>query len=167
MASRATKKPKARTKTVKRPRAAAKRPVRRQPESLRLRAVAASLTVADLERSLAWYRDVLGFTLGERWEEGPTQRGVQLKAGSCQLLLNQDDFAKGRDRKKGEGCRVWLWTVQDLDVIAQRAQSQGITLDYGPVMAPWGAYAFAITDPDGFKLTLARAVRRSSPRSRA
>src|SRR2546430_17579687 len=45
-----------------------KRPPRQQPESLRLRSIAASFTVNDLQKSVAWYRDVLGFTPGERWE---------------------------------------------------------------------------------------------------
>src|SRR5881409_3446750 len=78
-----------------------RRPQRQQPESLRLRSMAASLTVRDLERSIAWYRDVLGFVVGERWEEGGQVRGIQMKAGACDLMLGQDDFAKGQDRKKG------------------------------------------------------------------
>src|ERR1043166_2310552 len=87
-------------------RPAPRRPERQQPESLRLRSLVVSLTVNDLVRSLAWYRDVLRFTVGERWQDGGQLRGVQLKAGSCDLMLNQDDFAKGRDRKKGDGM-IW------------------------------------------------------------
>src|ERR1041385_8604640 len=74
---------------------------RSQPESLRLRSLAASLTVNDLTRSMAWYRDVLGFTVGERWEEDGKVRGIQMKAGTCDVMLGQDDFAKGSDRQKG------------------------------------------------------------------
>src|SRR5256885_5352765 len=90
--------------TTKRPRRPAKkrpaprRPQRHQPESLRLRSLAVSLTVNELTRSLAWYRDVLHFTVGERWQDGGQLRGVQLKAGSCDLLLNQDDLAQGSGR---------------------------------------------------------------------
>src|ERR1051325_9452587 len=68
-------------------RPAPRRPERQQPESLRLRSLAVSLTVNDLVRSLAWYRDVLRFTVGERWQDGGQLRGVQLKAGSCDLML--------------------------------------------------------------------------------
>jgi len=97
---------------TKRP--APRRPERQLPESLRLRSLAVSLTVNDLGRSLAWYRDVLRFTVGERWQDGGQLRGVQLKAGSCDLMLNQDDFAKGHDRKKGDAMRIWLSTAQDI-----------------------------------------------------
>ena len=61
-------------------------PKRQQPESLRLRSMTPSFTVNDVERSVAWYRDGLGFFVAERWEEGGRLHGVMLKAGACQLL---------------------------------------------------------------------------------
>ena len=132
----------------------ARRPQRQQPESLRLRSMAASLTVRDLDHSIAWYRDVLGFVVGERWEEGGQVRGVQMKAGACDLMLGQDDFAKGRDRQKGEGFRLWVATVQDISELARRVKATGWRLDREPSETPWGDWAFALTDPDGFKLTI-------------
>jgi catechol 2,3-dioxygenase-like lactoylglutathione lyase family enzyme len=149
-----TKTPKAAGR--KRPVRRSKRPVRRQPQSLRLRSMSPSFTVNDLPRSIAWYRDMLGFTVGERWEENGQLRGLQMKAGSCDLMLGQDDFAKGRDRRKGEGFRLWISTAQDIDAIAARIKAQGGALDYEPRRMPWGEYAFAITDPDGFKITVIR-----------
>lgn len=135
----------------------ARQPQRRQPESLRLRSLGVSLTVSDLERSVAWYRDMLGFTPGEHWEEDGQLRGVQMKAGSCDIMLGQDDFAKGRDRRKGEGFRVWVETAQDIDAIAARLKAKGWPLDREPSDTPWGDWAFALTDPDGFKLTFIQA----------
>src|SRR2546425_5232415 len=81
-------------------------------------------------------------------------RGIQLKAGGCDIMLNQDDFAKGRDRRKGEGCRVWVSTVQDITAIAARVRATGWPLDREPSETPWGDWAFALTDPDGFKITV-------------
>jgi uncharacterized glyoxalase superfamily protein PhnB len=133
---------------------APKSPQRQQPESLRLRSVAASLTVTDVTRSIAWYRDVLRFTPGERWEEGGTLRGIQMKAGLCDLMLSQDDFVKGRDRAKGDGVRLWLSTAQDIAAIAARIKASGVKLDFEPRAMPWGDFAFAITDPDGYKITV-------------
>ena len=132
---------------------AAPRPKRQKPETLRLRSVAASLTVSDLEKSIGWYRDVLGFTVGERWEEAGRTRGVQMKAGACDIMLDQDDFAKGRDRRKGEGFRIWVATIQDITAIAARVKAAGWPLDREPSETPWGDWAFAVSDPDGFKIT--------------
>jgi catechol 2,3-dioxygenase-like lactoylglutathione lyase family enzyme len=131
----------------------AKRPVRKQPESLRLRESSVSLTVGDLDRSVAWYRDVLGFTVGERWDEDGAVRGVQLKAGRVDLMLNQDDFAKGRDRAKGVGMRLWFSTAQALESLADLIRSKGGELAYGPEEMPWGDRALGVTDPDGYSLT--------------
>lgn len=140
------------------PKRASKTPAvaqRQQPESLRLRSLAASLTVNDLTRSIAWYRDVLRFTPGERWEDDSGKLlGIQMKAGLCDLMLSQDDFARGRDRTKGDGVRLWFATAQDIAAIAARIKTSGVRLDYEPRNTPWGDYAFAITDPDGYKITL-------------
>lgn len=134
-------------------RPAARRPVRKKPESLRVRESSFSLTVNDLERSLAFYRDVLGFTAGERWETDGVVHGVQLKAGAVDLMLNQDDFAHGRDRQKGVGVRFWFSTAQSLDALADAIRARGGTVDYGPDETPWGDRAFGISDPDGFRIT--------------
>lgn len=147
-------------KTRKKPAAKkrpARRPTRHKPESLRLRESSLSLTVADLPRSIAWYRDVLGFTTGERWEEDGVLLGQQMKAGAVDVMLTQDDFTKGRDRRKGEGVRVWWSTAQSLDALADRIRATGAGLDYGPDDTPWGDRAFGLTDPDGFRITIVAA----------
>ena len=155
MASRVKKAPPKRAARKKRP--VARRRARRKPESLRLRESSLSLTVADLMRSVAWYRDVLGFTEGERWEEGGTVLGQQVKAGAVDLMLNQDDFTKGRDRRKGEGVRMWWSTTQPLDALADAIRAKGAKLDYGPEETSWGDRAFGLTDPDGFHITVVAA----------
>jgi uncharacterized glyoxalase superfamily protein PhnB len=131
-------------------------PERRKTESLRLRAVSPSFTVNDLQRSLAWYHEGLGFFVSERWEDGGKLMGVMLKAGSCHIGLMQDDFAKGRDRAKGLGFRIWCETMQDVDAIAARLRAFGGTIVEEPG-DHWDAYSFTAQDPDGFKITMARA----------
>lgn len=132
--------------------AQARRPKRRQPESFRARTVTPSLTVADLQQSIGWYQGVLGFHVVSRWEDQDA-RGVELAAGGIRIMLNQDDWARGRDRHKGEGVRLWLTTVQDIDRLAAEVASRGGALDHEPRVMPWGDRTFAITDPDGYHLT--------------
>ena len=129
---------------------------RQQPESLRLRSIMPSFTVSDIQRSVAWYRDGLGFYVAERWEEGGRLQGAMLKAGACQLGLSQDDFSKGRDRAKGIGFRLWCETAQDVDAIAQRLRALGGNIVEEPGNR-WDAYSFTAQDPDGFKITITRA----------
>jgi catechol 2,3-dioxygenase-like lactoylglutathione lyase family enzyme len=153
-ATRARKK-----KTPTRKGAAAVQPDRRHSkrETLRLRSIEPSLTVSDLERSLRFYTDVLGFTAGDRFtSEDGVLRGVMLKAGVCQLGLSQDDWAKGRDRQRGVAVRIWCTTAQDIDALAARIKAGGGTLAEEPKDQPWGGRSLAVDDPDGFHLTIYR-----------
>lgn len=129
---------------------------RQHPESLRLRSISPTFTVNDLQRSLAWYRDGLGFFVSDRWEEGDRLKGVMLKAGACHIGLSQDDFSKGRDRPKGLGFRIWCETLQDVDAIAARLRAFGGKIVEEP-SDRWDSYSFTAEDPDGFKITVARA----------
>ena len=159
-AKKAAKKaaPKAAKKPARKPaaRRTAQRPAlkaRQQPESLRLRSAGPSFTVNDIQKSLAFYRDVLGFTPKERWEQDGALQGVEMVAGSVTFWLGQDDWKKGRDRVKGQGFRMYCGTSQDVDALAQRIRDAGGTLVEEPKDEPWGGRAFAVADVDGFTIT--------------
>lgn len=65
-----------------------------EPESLDASALSASLTVKDLPASLAWYRDVLGFTVARTLERAGKLFAASLRAGVVPILLTQDDGAQ-------------------------------------------------------------------------
>ena len=121
--------------------------------SLQVKTISPGLTVDDLQKSIRFFEG-LGFAVEERWEDGGTLRGVSLQAGNAHIMLNQDDWKKGRDRQKGIGLRIFLGTTQDIDQVAARAKAAGITLDSEPRDTEWGARAFEVTEPTGFKLTI-------------
>jgi PhnB protein len=137
----------------------AKAAPRKATGGFRLESATPSFTVDDLPRSLAWYRDVLGCSVVERWERGGVLMGVELSAGGVGFMIGQDDWKKGRDRKKGEGFRIYCETRQDLDAMARGIQSRGGVLDHPPQDEPWGGRDFSLTDPDGFKITIATPWR--------
>jgi uncharacterized glyoxalase superfamily protein PhnB len=147
------KKPRSRKPRATKPRLGA----RRQPETLRLRKLTPGFTTTDLQRSITFYRDVLGFVIGDEWRENGTLTGCEIHAGAITFMLNQDDFAKGRDRPKGVGSRIWCHTAQDLDKLAAEIKARGGALDQEPQDMPWGDRVFMITDPDGFKFTFVQA----------
>jgi uncharacterized glyoxalase superfamily protein PhnB len=123
-------------------------------DALQISATVPSYTVDDLQKSIAFY-EALGFTVEERWEDNGTVLGVMMRAGKQQIGLSQDDWKKGRDRKKGIGMRVFLWTTQNVDEIAARARTAGIKLTSEPHDTEWKSRAFEVTDPSGFLLTIA------------
>jgi predicted lactoylglutathione lyase len=115
------------------------------------------LTVNDLQKSLAFFEG-LGFGVEERWEEKGTLLGVMLRAGTAQIGLSQDDWKKGRDRRKGEGMRIYINTAQNVEQLAAAAKKAGIALDADPHDSERGR-AFEVTEPSGFKLTIESETR--------
>ncbi len=131
---------------------------RKQPETLRLKSVMPALTVDDLDASIAWYRDVLGFLVVQEHEREGKRVAVALQAGTVLFMLGQDDFAKGRDRVKGQGLRLYAVSGQDIDQLAIDIKARGGALDQEPKDQPWGARDFAVVDPDGFKISISSAT---------
>jgi uncharacterized glyoxalase superfamily protein PhnB len=133
------------------------RPSRKQPETLRLRAATPGYTVNDIHRSVAWYQNVLGCVVVERWEKDGELRGATLRAGAVDFYLGQDDWKQGHDRVKGAGFRIYCTTSQNVDTIAAGIKARGGTLLHDVKDEPWGERDFAIADPDGFKITISQA----------
>ena len=127
-------------------------------DAVQIGAIIPTLTVDDLQKSITFY-EALGFSIDERWEDKGTLLGVMLRAGKTQIGLNQDDWKKGRDRKKGIGVRVSISTPGSVDDIAARAKSAGITLTSEPRDTEWKSRAFELTDPSGFLLTVFSEAR--------
>ena len=122
-------------------------------QAVQINAIVPTITVDDLQKSIDFY-EALGFMVDERWEENGALLGVMLRAGKSQIGLNQDDWKKGRDRKKGIGVRLTLSTPQNVDEIAKRAKSAGIVLKSEPHDTEWKSRAFEVVDPSGFLLTI-------------
>jgi uncharacterized glyoxalase superfamily protein PhnB len=116
--------------------------------------LSASLTVADLEKSLAWYTDVAGFAVVQRYEREGKLMAVSLRAGDVRVLITQDDGKKGLDRVKGDGFSMMITTDENLDELAAGIKSRGGVLESEPVDTPWGKRMFRMKDPDGFRFTI-------------
>lgn len=157
VASNAVETAAAETKAKKRVAAKAARPggrsKRKRPETLRLRSFSPGLTAADLEKSLEFYTEGLGFIVSQRWMHAGELVGAFVTAGLCELGIGQDDWAKGRRRKKGEGVRIWCETAQDIDAIAARVRAYGGKITAEPADHAGGVRAFSVDDPDGYHLT--------------
>lgn len=125
-----------------------------QSEPFAATALTASLTVKDLQRSLAWYRDVLGFTVDRMIERDGKLRAVAFQAGAVRIMINQDDGARGWERIKGEGFSLMFKTTQSIDAIAAGIKARGGELATEPADMPWGARVFRLVDPDGYKLSI-------------
>ncbi len=114
----------------------------------------ASLTVKNLNNSVTWYEQALGFAVDSRHEREGRLIAVALTADTVRILLTQDDGAKGLDRVKGEGFSLQLTIRQSVDDLAARIVAYGTNLETEPTTAPWGVRILRVRDPDGFRWTV-------------
>lgn len=124
--------------------------------TFRARTLGVSLTVRDLAASIAWYRDVAAFVIDRTYERDGTVFAARVKAGDVEMLLTQDDGAKGLDRARGDGFSMMLTTTMDVDRYAAEIAARGGVIDTAPADTPWGARVFRLRDPDGFRLVITR-----------
>lgn len=118
-----------------------------------------AISANDVGRSLDFYVKALGFQEVERMEENGKVQGAMIAAGDALVGVSQDDFAKGRDRKKGVGMSIHVETDQDIQEVAQRAKQAGISFEKEPGSLPWGPKGFSVKDPDGVTVYISNPER--------
>jgi uncharacterized glyoxalase superfamily protein PhnB len=122
------------------------------------RAIMLSLTTHDLARSIAWYRDVLGFTVDYTNERDGKLASAGIRSGAAKIFLNQDDGGRGWERQKGEGFAITFDIGHDVDTVAAALKSRGATLAMEPTDMPWGVRMLRLVDPDGYRLGIWRPL---------
>ncbi|MEP6590473.1 MAG: VOC family protein [Gemmatimonadota bacterium] len=123
-------------------------------------ALGCSLTCKNVDASINFYRDAIGFTVGMTFERDGKIAGAIISSGTIQIVLNQDDGALGWDRIKGQGFYLQLNvpSYADVDAAAARIKAAGGTLLSEPADRPWGARMFQFKDLDGFKLGVSTPI---------
>jgi predicted enzyme related to lactoylglutathione lyase len=105
------------------------------------------LNPADLDRTLAFYRDVLGLAVAREFGEGD-HRGVVFFAGGGFLEVVGTGPPPGRP-----GVRLWL-QVRSLDDTVAELAARGIELARPAALEPWGLVEAWLDDPDGVRIHL-------------
>ncbi len=125
-----------------------------------------ALPASDQERSTAFYRDQLGFTVAFR-DEGFTklQRDAveihlwvasdeswRTRNGTCPVVSGAESFIAGT-----HSCRIGVEGVDDL---YRAVQPMGILHPKGQIEdMPWGTREFGVVDPDGNLVTFFERLR--------
>lgn len=110
------------------------------------------LTTADVERSLAFYRDLLGYEVTYRFPpQGPPDY-VAIVSGESRLGIGVDPATAGRDRDSGVFSLCAY--VADVDATVARLREAEATILSEPVDRPWGERMAEVADPDGVRIVL-------------
>lgn len=123
--------------------------------------VTPNLLVRDVKKSTEFYRDVLGFTMGETVPDREPFVFVWMKHGEVSVFLNdikaaEHDYPPAAKMPQG-GTAALFFIITDVDgyyaMVAPKAH----------VIMPlktqfYGMREFAVTDPDGHIITFAERV---------
>jgi len=123
--------------------------------------VTPNLLVRDIPKSLAFYRDVLGFTMGETVPDQEPFVFVWMKRDEVSVFLNDinaaaHDYPAAASLTPG-GTAALFFIISDVDGYhATVAPKANVIM---PVKTQfYGLREFAVTDPDGHILTFAERV---------
>src|SRR5215203_4269228 len=123
--------------------------------------VTPNLLVRDIPKSLAFYRDVLGFTMGETVPDQEPFVFVWMKRDEVSVFLNDinaaaHDYPASASLTPG-GTAALFFIISDVDGYhATVAPKANVIM---PVKTQfYGLREFAVTDPDGHILTFAERV---------
>ncbi|HVE80228.1 MAG TPA: glyoxalase superfamily protein, partial [Gemmatimonadaceae bacterium] len=120
------------------------------PSAVELEGATPILSVTNIEASLAYYVDALGF--GVQWRQGDF---ACVRRGAAALMLCGGDQGHAG---------TWVYVgVSDADALHDEVRARGAIIRHPPTNYPWGARELHVTDPDGHVLRLGADARPGEP----
>lgn len=109
--------------------------------------------VSDQDRALAFYRDVVGFSVYADNQVGPNMRWIHLRAPNGGLDLALGDWL---DVPAGSIGGLFL-DVDDIEAVSAELEARGLEFAGGVDDTPFGKF-HPFVDPDGNQLVLHQAA---------
>jgi lactoylglutathione lyase len=124
-----------------------------------LKQVVPFLGVTDMERSLRFYLDGLGFTLKNKWEPGGKIRWCWLTRGGVSIMLQEfvKDGHRGRrpEGVLGQGVNLCF---QCEDAVGLYHEFRSRALEPSEPTVGNSMWVTVVSDPDGYKLDFESAT---------
>jgi lactoylglutathione lyase len=130
-----------------------------------LKSLTPNLIVSDVDRSIRFYRDVLGFTVGPTVPDASPYVFAIVQSGPVQIFLNAsgpaiEEYPAFKDRPLGGTLTLFVDVV---DIQRSHAELQGKVNIVMPLEHKWyGVTEFAFEDPDGYLITFAEQDQPAS-----
>jgi len=112
------------------------------------------LFVEDIEKSIAFYRDRLGFELVGEAKDAGQVFWARLKRGGASIMLQQTEPGaedeEGLPGQRGQGVAFYM-ICSDANAMYDELMQRGLDID-PPTMAPYGMNQLFVPEPDGYAL---------------
>ncbi len=113
------------------------------------------ITTANVQATLDYYTQVLGFSEHFTYGEPPVYAGVKR---DCMLLyISHDDKLAATLKSSGLHPDIFLW-VQDVDDVFEEHKVRGAKIVEEISDRPWDARQYVIEDPNGYHLKIAEPI---------
>lgn len=109
--------------------------------------------VTDLEKTISFYKDVLGLEEVKRHKSPRGSELVFLKAPESEELIEICSYPASGPVVVGPDLTHLAFEVKDLESFAKHAASKGYPLSDGPTKSSSGVFAF-IDAPEGYEIEL-------------
>src|SRR5438309_10616609 len=110
--------------------------------------------VTDLEKTVAFYRDVLGLQETRRHLSGRGSHLVFFKAPGSEEQIEICKYDASGPVQVGPDLTHLAFEVEDLDAFAKHAAAKGYPLSDGPHRSPSGSVIAFIDAPEGYEVAL-------------
>lgn len=108
------------------------------------------LVVTDIGRSLAFYRDALGFDVVQEALHDGQVYWCRLARGGSSLMLQQATEEDGPAAGRGRGVTLYF-VCDDARALYEEFTTRGLVLE-PPTVAPYGMKQLFVPEPDGYPL---------------
>lgn len=133
-------------------------------KSMNFHKVTPNLIVADMEKSLKFYRDILGFTVSKTVPDKAPFYFAWMKRGDADIFLNQQappqpgqpDVLAGRQI----GGTLTMYIAMDgIDELLKTVEGHGVKIAIPLHKEFYGMKEFAVFDPDGYLIIFAEPAQ--------
>lgn len=126
------------------------------PPNARLLAAFPQFRVADVKKSAEYYRDVLGFKIGDYFGDPPVF--VHVARDYVVIQIGRTLTAELATRPPGGvGHNAYIWT-DDVDALAVELKEKGAEILEGPVDRHYKCRELVVEDCDGLTLCFAKRL---------
>ena len=115
--------------------------------------------VTDLEKTVHFYKEVLGLEEVRRMTSGRGSQLVFLKAPESEELIEICKYDASGPVQVGPDLTHLAFEVDDMEAFARHSASLGYPLSDGPHKSSGGIIAFVVA-PDGYEVELIQSAKR-------
>jgi len=129
--------------------------------------VTPNLIASDVSRSVAFYRDALGFTMGETVPDAPPFHFAWMRRDGVSVFLNSVESVRSEHRDLGSrpiGGTATLFIILEADDVAGGIDALYASVSKGARVIMelknqfYGMREFGIEDPDGYVIFFAQRI---------